>query len=523
MLAFQVPGSSCCRESLCGSLGGDTIEDETSVQRLIHKTRTAVLTALLLAIVVSGSVASEKPAFHKVVVIPVSGEIEPGIAAFLKRALQEAPDTPDTLIVVEMNTFGGRVDSALEMVEDLIKIRQARTIAYVSDKAISAGALISLACNQLVMKHHTTIGDCAPITYSKEGPKMMGEKFQSPLRAKFRTLAKRNGYPPALAEAMVTADMEIYRVKIDGRVAYMDAQEYEDLDEQHKALITEKKTVVAKGELLTMDDREAHELGFSSMSVDSIEHMLAQMEVTGYTLTRIDESWSENLVTIIGGISPILMLIGLGALYLEIKSPGFGVPGIVGILCLALVIFNQYLVGLAGYTEMLILIIGIILLGFEMFVIPGFGIAGIAGILCIMVGLLLGFQDFVIPDPQLPWEKDLLVDNLLKVMSSVVGAFLLALFVLRYVFPRISKTIHGPYLAATLADARLDLPSAEINIQAGLTGIAVTLLRPSGKAKIDGEVYDVVTQGDFVPKGTRIRVLKIRGTKIIVARESKNE
>ncbi|MEJ2661234.1 MAG: NfeD family protein, partial [Desulfobacteraceae bacterium] len=360
-------------------------------------------------------------------------------------------------------------------------------------------------------------------TYSKEGPKMMGEKFQSPLRAKFRTLAKRNGYPPALAEAMVTADMEIYRVKIDGRVAYMDAQEYEDLDKQRKALITEKKTVVAKGELLTMDDSEAHELGFSSMSVDSIEHMLAQMEVTGYTLTRIDESWSENLVTIIGGISPILMLIGLGALYLEIKSPGFGVPGIVGILCLALVIFNQYLVGLAGYTEMLILIIGIILLGFEMFVIPGFGIAGIAGILCIMVGLLLGFQDFVIPDPQLPWEKDLLVDNLLKVMSSVVGAFLLALFVLRYVFPRISKTIHGPYLAATLADARLDLPSAEINIQAGLTGIAVTLLRPSGKAKIDGEVYDVVTQGDFVPKGTRIRVLKIRGTKIIVARESKNE
>jgi membrane-bound serine protease (ClpP class) len=136
-----------------------------------------------------------------------------------------------------------------------------------------------------------------------------------------------------------------------------------------------------------------------------------------------------------------------------------------------------------------------------------------------MVGLLLGFQDFVIPDPQLPWEKELLVDNLLKVMSSMVGAFLAALFVLRYVFPRLSKTIHGPYLAATLADARLDLPAAEAAIRAGRTGTAVTLLRPSGKAKIDGEVYDVVTQGDFIPKGSRIRVLKISGTRIIVTRE----
>jgi membrane-bound serine protease (ClpP class) len=490
------------------------------VQQFIHKIQIVLLTVVLLAISVAGGIASDKQTFHKVFVIPISGEIEPGIAAFLKRALREVPDAPDTLIVVEMNTFGGRVDSALEMVESLVKIRQARTIAYVSNKAISAGALISLACNQLVMKHHTTIGDCAPITYSKEGPKMMGEKFQSPLRAKFRTLAKRNGYPPVLAEAMVTADMEIYRVKIGDRVEYLDAQEYQDLDRQRKERITEKKTIVAKGELLTMDDSEAHELGFSSMSVDSIDDMLARMGVTGYTLRRIDETWSENLVTLMGTISPVLMLIGLGALYLEIKSPGFGVPGIVGILCLALVFFNQYLVGLADYTEMLILVAGIILLGFEMFVIPGFGIAGIAGIICIMVGLLLGFQDFVIPDPQLPWEKELLVDNLLKVMSSMVGAFLSALFVLRFVFPRLSKTIHGPYLAATLADARFDLPAAETAIRAGGTGTAVTLLRPSGKAKIDGEVYDVVTQGDFIPKGSRIRVLKISGTRIIVTREN---
>ncbi len=492
------------------------------VQRFIKKTQAVILVAAILATWGLGDSALSEPTSRKVYAIPISGEIEPGMAAFLKRALQEIPDEPDTLIVVQMNTFGGRVDSALEMVDSLINIKQAKTIAFVSDKAISAGALISLACNQLVMKNHTTIGDCAPITYSNEGPKMMGEKFQSPLRAKFRTLAKRNGYPAVLAEAMVTADMEIYRVTLDGEVIYMDSQEYQDIDEKRKESMTEKKTIVAKGELLTMDDSEAHELGFSSMSVDSIEEMLARMDLAGHPVTRINKTWSEDMVSLIGTISPILMLIGLGALYLEIKSPGFGVPGIVGILCLSLVFFNQYLVGLADYSELLIIVIGIILLGFEMFVIPGFGIAGIAGIICITAGLLLGFQDFVIPDPRMPWQKELLVDNLLKVMSSVVGAFLAALLVLRYLFPRLSRSMHGPYLAATLAGARLDLP-AEATIQAGQTGTAVTLLRPSGKAKIDGEVYDVVTQGDFVPQGSMIRVLKITGTRIIVDRIDNNE
>ena len=130
--------------------------------------------------------------------------------------------------------------------------------------------------------------------------------------------------------------------------------------------------------------------------------------------------------------------------------------------------------------------------------------------------------DFVIPDPRLPWQKELLVDNLLRVMSAVVGAFLAALLVLRYVFPRLSKSLNGPYLAATLADARLDLPT-ETALQAGRTGTAVTLLRPSGKAKIDGEVYDVVTQGDFIPQGSTVRVLKISGTRIIVVRMDENE
>lgn len=450
-------------------------------------------------------------------VVPISGDVDPGMAAYLKRALRAIPDTEDTLIIIEMDTFGGRVDSALEMVDTLINVKNAKTIAFVTNKAISAGALISLACNQLVMKNNTTIGDCAPITYSKEGPKMMGEKFQSPLRAKFRTLAKRNGYPAVLAEAMVTVDMEVFRVNLDGRFVYMDAQEYQDLDSDEKTGITSKKTVVAKGELLTMDDSEALDLGFSAMSVTNLEDLLNRLGIADRPLTRVEVSWSEELVSLISTISPILMLIGLGALYTEIKAPGFGAPGIIGIVCLALVFFNQYLVGLADIMELLIIIIGIILLGFELFVFPGFGISGIAGIICITFGLLLSLQNFVIPDPNLPWEGELLVNNLIRVLSAVLGSFLFALFILRYIFPKLSTKVRGPYLDATLAKARLDMPIS-VPVEVGQTGTVLTLLRPSGKAKIEGEVYDVISQGDFVPKGARIRVAHIKGTKIIVHR-----
>ena len=480
----------------------------------------ALLACMLLA-PVRGKTAQNQTKNSHVYVVSISGDIEPSMAAFLKRALEAIPDTPESTIVVKMDTFGGRVDAALEMVDALVAVKKAVTIAYVTKKAISAGALISLACNKLVMQPSTTIGDCAPITYSKEGPQMMGEKFQSPLRAKFRTLARRNGYPAVLAEAMVTVDMEVYRIKLDGEDQFIEARDFEELDKEKKERVTEKKTIVAKGELLTMDDVEARELGFSTMTADSVDQMLDRMGIIATETTTIQRSWSEHFVGLVGGLSPILMLIGLGALYTEIKSPGFGVPGIVGIACLALVFFNQYLVGLANYTELLLLVAGIVLLGFEMFVLPGFGISGIAGILCIAAGLLLGFQDFVIPDPSMPWEKELLVNNLIQVLGSMLGAFLTALLILRYILPRFSKIVQGPYLETTLAGARLDLTETTIP-EVGQTGVSLTPLRPAGKATFGDEVYDVVTQGDFIEKGNTVRIIKIKGVKMIVARTDSN-
>ena len=115
------------------------------------------------------------------------------------------------------------------------------------------------------------------------------------------------------------------------------------------------------------------------------------------------------------------VITGIGAVYIEIKAPGFGIPGIVGIICLGLVFFNQYLVGLADYTEILVFIIGFLLLGMEIFVLPGFGIAGISAIIVLAAGLVLSFQNFVLPDPSLPWQSELMIKNLGLVMGSALG------------------------------------------------------------------------------------------------------
>ncbi len=462
--------------------------------------------------------ASESPEAKQVVyVIPVSGEVDPGMAAFVERAVQDISNDPNGIVVANIDTFGGRVDSALEIVDTFLKIPEKQSIAFVEKKAISAGALIALSCGNLVMQPATTIGDCAPISYSKEGPEMLGEKFQSPIRAKFRALAKRNGYPVKLAEAMVSLDKEIFEVLIDGKKVLMDASDYKDLTDEEKKKITLKKTIVEKGELLTMHAEEAVELGFSKMTATSIDDMLKQMGIENYEVIPIEQSWSETLVRFIGNIAPILMMIGLAALYIEMKAPGFGVPGIVGIICLAIVFLNQYMVGLADYTELLVICFGLVLMGMEVFVLPGFGIAGVAGIVCLAVGLVLSFQGFVLPDPSIPWEADLLTHNIAVIFAAYIFAFMFTLFFMRYILPRFSTSTKGPYLMADLKEAHAD-SSETPKIKTGDKGVAKTYLRPSGKADINDDLFDVVSESEFIEKGTSIVVSSIKGNRIIVSR-----
>lgn len=493
---------------------------KTKPTRIIaHQPLTCFCLLLCFCVLLPFASSKVQAAGPQVFVIPVTGEVEPVMAAFIKRATQDAARSPGSLIVLELDTFGGRVDAALTIVDTMVNIDQHRTIAYVKTKAISAGALIALSCNDLVMRPSTTIGDCAPITYSNEGPKMMGEKFQSPLRAKFRSLARRNNYPPTLAAAMVSSEKEVYAVRLDGQTSYLDSKEYDDLPQSEKDKIEMKKTVVAKGELLTMDDTEAKTLAFSRMTATSIEEMLHGFGMENFEIIRIDQNWSETMGRFIARLSPILLMIGLAALYMEIKAPGFGLPGIVGIVTLGLVFLNQYLVGLANYTELLFVALGVVLLAMEIFVLPGFGVAGVAGFICISIGMVLSFQDFVIPDPSLPWQAEILMSNVIQVLGSIVAAFCLTLLFMRFVVPKLGRVIEGPYLGTTLAASHAD--SVEVKrVRIGETGTVRSFLRPAGKVEIGSDIIDAISEGEFLEKDTPVIVTEIRGNRVIVKRST---
>jgi membrane-bound serine protease (ClpP class) len=267
-----------------------------------------------------------------------------------------------------------------------------------------------------------------------------------------------------------------------------------------------------------MDDAEARNLGFSMMTASSIPDMFDRLDIKNYQLIRLEPSWSEALGRFLTSIAPILMMIGMAALYAEYKAPGLGLPGLVGIICLGLVFGNQYIIGLADHTELILILLGLVLLGFEVFVIPGFGVAGVAGFISISLGMILSFQDFVLPDPDMPWQLDILLGNLTKVLGSFVVAFAAALIFLSYFFPRLGKLVKGPYLDATLAGSHADSHEAW-KVKVGELGTAATFLRPAGKARFEERVIDVVTEGNFIEKGAKVKILAIKGSRVVVSEE----
>ena len=349
----------------------------------------------------------------------------------------------------KVNTYGGELQSAFEIVDLLMGVSQCSTYAYVEKKAISAGALIALSANRIVMGNGTTIGDCAPITQGSDGIVMLGEKIQSPLRAKFRTLAEKNGYPSLLAQSMVTADIGVVAAvpRIAKRGAdsleYFTAKQWEALGEKGQAKYKSHKLIVPEGQLLTMTDKEAAAYGFSTGSYASLQEFL---DARGWTQTAaIATTWSEDLVRAIGAISPILMMIGFGALYMEFKTPGMSVFGIIGATCLAIVFGSKYAVGLADHTELLLLMAGFAFVMAEMFLFPGTLIAGVTGIVLILVALTLSLQTFTVPDPSMPWEMKSLIDNVFSTLGSAVVAILIPLVLIRFVLPRLPQRSLGHF------------------------------------------------------------------------------
>ncbi len=480
-----------------------------------------IITTFTMGGYASGEVTEKKSVYF----IPIHGEIDRALVVFLRRSIKRVKEAEAEFIVFDVDTFGGRVDSALQIATLIGSAAPSETVAYITTGpestgvSWSAGALISLSCKRIYMSPGTSMGAAAPVTMGAEGATPASEKVVSAVRAQMAALAEKNGYPVNIAKAMVDQDIELKEVYIDGELLVVTKEEMIDIEREAKKsgkVIEEGKIISSSGKLLTLTAMEMEKYGVSSGTVSDQGSLLDVLSVRATDTEQINESPADRAVGFItsAGFTTILIIIGLVALYIEITSPGFGVPGTIAIICFAIVFSSYALLGTVGSLELILFVMGLILLILEIFVIPGFGVAGISGIVLIVASLVLSMQGFVIPSFE--WQKEIFKRNLLVVSVGVVTSFI-TFGILAYFLPQIrlfssltlatSQSAENGYTVQTKDESSKLL---------GLKGVSVTTLRPAGKAEFGDEVLNVETEGEFVEAGVKVEVIEVSGNRIIV-------
>ncbi|MGH7266303.1 MAG: NfeD family protein, partial [Candidatus Rokuibacteriota bacterium] len=323
--------------------------------------RRAALCVVLLAVLAPGAPAAAQPPPPAAVVhvLAIEGMIDLGLAPFVERALTEATASGAAAVVLDINTLGGRLDAAV-LIRDALLQARVPTVAFVNRRAISAGALISLAAEKIAMAGGATIGAATPVQLGGPGEasQPVAEKAVSYVRKEFRATAESRGRPPLVAEAMVDADVEI-------------------------------PGVIEKGKLLTLTTDEALEHGIADFRADDLQAVLARLGLAGATLRHASPNWAEGLVRFLTHpvLSSLLMTVGILGIIVELRTPGFGVPGALGLASLGLFFWGHWLVRLAGWEELLLVGLGLVLLAVELFLLPGFGVAGSLGAVALVAGL----------------------------------------------------------------------------------------------------------------------------------------
>jgi len=465
-----------------------------------------ILPLLFLALTVGGVCGD-------IFVLPIEGMIDLGISAFVSRTVSDAEAQNASSIIVKIDTFGGRVDAAVE-IRDALVSSSVPTIAYIDQRAISAGALIALSCNKIYMTEGATIGAAQPVQMGVGGETQpTGEKEISYLRAEFKTTAEKNGHPALLAEAMVDPDVEIKLVEVDGKSRILSGEEATRLTEQNpSARII--KTVIAKGKLLTLSTEDALKLNLAQGTASTLEELLQKLNLSG-NLRVARPTWSEHLVRFLTNpvVTSLLLIIGIIGIYTELHVPGFGAPGIVGLVCLGLFFGARYLVGLANLTDLMIFLLGVALLAVEIFLIPGFGATGAMGIILMLFGLYMALVRR--PIPRFSWELDVFYQALYILAGTIIASLVLAV-ILAKVLPQTKLFSRIALVAQERAEEGYEVKLPELASLLNKEGIAITPLRPAGKARIGDSLIDVISDGEFIERNERIRVARIEGNRVIV-------
>jgi len=428
------------------------------------------------------------------------------------------------LVIVEIDSPGGFVDQSVDIAWRLRDTAWAHTVTYVPEQALSGAAIVALGCDEILMDPDAVLGDCGPIFLDEDFMfRHAPEKIRTDLVRKLRDLALCHGRPPALAEAMADMNLVVFKVKNrqTGKVTTMSDQEIEaddrPADWEKLGPVLESR----EGHFLEVNGEQAVELGLADGNVSSrgalekrfqLREPLAVFEPTG-----VDTAvYVLNLPIVTG----LVVIIGLVALYIEISAPGIGLGGLIAFLCFGLFFWSRFLGGTAGWLEVVLFLSGVAFLAVELFVTPGFGFAGVTGLLLLLASLVLAGQDFIVPTTESQWDT---TGTTLAVLGISATVFLVAAIGMSYYFgtiPILSRLALAPPDPSTTKPGRASAAAGQqvhaSGVQVGDHGIADSALRPAGRVRFGDDYVDVVTEGAFVDAGAEVRVMQIRGNRVVV-------
>mgnify|MGYP006283671401 CR=1 FL=1 len=470
--------------------------------------RRKLLYVLAVAVVTNGMcLCFYSAAAAEAYVLPIKGPIDKTMLYVFRRAFKQVESAEPDALVLELDTPGGGLRETKEII-NWMRSLDVPIYAFVNRDALSAGAIICLGADEIYMAPGSTIGSAMPVMLTPGGgvqqmPPGIKEKMLSAVRGRVRGLAQEKGHSEAVAEAMVDPSKEL---KIG------------------------EHTVSRKGELLNLTAEEAIQILppqttplLATAIVDDIDALLTHARLPGeITTQRFQEEAADRLARYITMIGPILLAVGILGLYIEIKTPGFGIPGIAGIICLMIYFFGHYVAGLAGLEDIALVLAGIVFLGVEVFVLPGFGVAGVLGILCITGGVILGLIPYL-PDagPPLP---NVPADALSAYLETALWKFLITLglafagvWALSRILPK-TPIYRSFVLQAQLSPDQgyTSSDTEKSHALLGTRGVTSTPLRPAGIAMFGDQRIDVVSSGDLIPAGVNVRVTEVQGSRIVV-------
>lgn len=417
-----------------------------------------------------------------VYVVPIEGPIDNVLARYVDRAIGDAESASASLIVFHIDTFGGLVDAADHIRKSILDAGPA-TVAFIDKNAASAGALISYANDKIVMVPGASIG--AATVVEGAGGEAAPDKYQSYMRGLMRSTAEANGRDPRIAEAMVDETLEI-------------------------------EGVSPAGSVLTLSAAEARRLGVADAVLTDLDAVVRGAIPGDVSVTRHRATGTERLLRFLSSpiLQSILMLMMMGGLYFELQTPGVGFAGAIAAIGASLFFAPHYMMGLVESWEIVLFGVGVLLLMAEIFIIPGFGVAGITGLILVVGSLfaaLVGNVGLQFPDTHQ------LASAILTMAVTLVLLIVLMFSIGRYL-PR-SQRFNQLVLAPELSSISGYVSADTVEALKGKSGRTLTPLRPSGAAEIEGERVDVIASGEFIPSGTDVEVVRVRGSRVEVRRK----